>query len=163
MIITIPARTRTSGMRLSVEEQIFIIWARYQHWTLRATARVLPAHRQTVKKYLESLGDNPKLILVLPLIHEWGRNQFQCLLCLAVRETVVRAVRHAVAHAVPDEVARYANLAGIKSPRDAPGMMGDDTLEIVVQRREQAPLGRIRRPARRLGWRWRWPWRWRQG
>ena len=105
------AKDRT---RLSVEDQLLIVWGTYKGWNRKRIAEKIPASRTTVWRHQRLWEEEPTLLLDLPILAQLSESRFRCEICGETRKTGTKIYRHVLAHVVPDDIARFTSLKEYK-------------------------------------------------
>jgi len=98
------------------DDRLLILWGASRGWTIRKIAAPLPASQTTVKNYKAKIFDNPVSVFDLPVLVETGPKAFQCRLCGESRGSRAKAMRHVLAHILPEEIARGVPLNRVAKP-----------------------------------------------
>ena len=102
--------------RLDDDDKMLILWGASRGWTVKKIAMALPAGQTTVKNYKAQIFENPVLVFDLPVVMETGPKAFRCSLCGERRGSRAKAMRHVLAHILPEEIARGVNLSRKAKP-----------------------------------------------
>ena len=105
------AKDRT---RLSVEDQLLIVWGTYKGWNRKRIAEKITASRLTVWRHQRLWEEEPTLLLDLPILAQLSESRFRCEICGERRKTRTKIYRHVLAHVVPDDIARFTSLKEYK-------------------------------------------------
>ena len=84
-------------------------------WTIKKIALTLPASQTTVKNFRTKIFDDPASVFELPVLVEIAPKSHQCRLCGESRESRLKAMRHVLAHILPEEIARECPWMGFTS------------------------------------------------
>ena len=102
--------------RLDDDDRLLILWGSSRGWTNKKIALALPASQTTVKNYKAKVFDDPVSVFNLPVLVETGPKAHQCRLCGEHRGSRAKAMRHVLAHILPEEVARGVPLNSVAKP-----------------------------------------------
>ena len=106
-----------SKSHLSVDEKHTVIWGMTRGWSVEKTARAIGRGGSTVWRYRNKIATYPKLVFSeLNLYVQLAPHSFQCRICGESRSTRTKAMRHVLAHILPEEIARGVPLAGLRKP-----------------------------------------------
>ncbi len=105
------AKDRT---RLSVEDQLLIVWGTYKGWNRKRIAGKIPASRLTVWRHQRLWEEEPTLLLNLPILAQLSESRFRYEICGETRKTRTKIYRHVLAHGVPDDIARFTSFKEYK-------------------------------------------------
>ena len=100
------SRPRQRHDRLDDDDKLLILHGTSRGWTVKKIALTLPSSETTVKTFRTKIFEDPELIFDLPVLVEIGPRSHQCRLCGESRGSRVKAMRHVLAHILPDEIAR---------------------------------------------------------
>ena len=101
---------------LDDDDRLLIVWGTSRGWTIKKIAMALPASEKTVKSYKARIFDDPVSLFDLPVLVETGPKAYQCRLCGERRGSRAKAMRHVLAHSLPEEIARGVNLSRVAKP-----------------------------------------------
>jgi len=110
------ARARRKGARLTVDDELAILGGLAEGRTFTAIAKALSAVPRTVSNYWKKIVADPTWVFHLPVIHQTGRKGHQCELCAECLPTRIKAMRHVLAHLLPDDIAKHVPLSHIPKP-----------------------------------------------
>ena len=99
-----PARQKHD--HLDDDDKLLILFGTARAWTIKKIALTLPASQTTVKTFRAKIFDDPASVFDLPVLAEIGPKSHQCRLCGERRESRFKAMRHVLAHILPEEIAR---------------------------------------------------------
>ena len=102
--------------RLDDDDRLLILWGASRGWTIKKIAMALPASQTTVKSFKAKIFDNPVSVFDLPVLMETGPKAHQCRLCGESRGSRAKAMRHVLAHILPEEIARGVPLNRVAKP-----------------------------------------------
>ena len=102
--------------RLDDDDRMLILWGTSRGWTIKKIAMALPASQTTVKNYKAQIFDDPVSLFDLPMLVETGPKAYQCRLCGERRGSRAKAMRHVLAHILPEEIARGVDLSRVAKP-----------------------------------------------
>ena len=108
--------TRQKHERLNDDDRLLIVWGASRGWTIKKSAMALPASQSTVKNYQAKVFDDPVSVFNLPVLAETGPKAHQCRLCGENRGSRANAMRHVLAHILPEEIARGVPLNSVAKP-----------------------------------------------
>jgi len=109
-----PARQKHE--HLDDDDKTLILWGTSRGWTIRKIALTLPASQTTVKNFRAKIFEDPASVFELPVLVTTGPKAHQCRLCGESRESRTKAMRHVLAHILPEEIARGVPLDGLHKP-----------------------------------------------
>ena len=109
-----PARQKHD--RLDDDDKLLILFGTARAWTIKKIALTLPASQTTVKNFRTRIFDDPVSVFDLPVLMETGPKAHQCRLCGEIRVSRTKAMRHVLAHILPEEIARGVPLDGLHKP-----------------------------------------------
>ena len=102
--------------RLDDDDRLLILWGTSRGWTIKKIAMALPASQTTVKNFKAKIFDEPVSVFDLPVLVETGPKAYQCRLCGESRGSRAKAMRHVLAHILPEEIARGVPLNRVAKP-----------------------------------------------
>ena len=91
---------------IEITLRLLILHGTSRGWTVKKIAMTLPASQTTVKSFRAKIFDDPALVFELPVLVEMTPKSYQCRLCGESRGSRVKAMRHVLAHILPEEMAR---------------------------------------------------------
>ena len=109
-----PARQKHD--RLDDDDKMLILFGTSRAWTIKKIALTLPASQTTVKNFRAKIFDDPASVFELPVLVEVALKSHQCRLCGESRGSRAKAMRHVLAHILPEEIARGVPLDGLYKP-----------------------------------------------
>ena len=101
---------------LDDDDKLLILFGTARAWTIKGIALTLPASQTTVKNFRAKIFDDPASVFELPVLVETGPKAHQCRLCGESRGSRIKAMRHVLAHILPEEIARGVPLDGLHKP-----------------------------------------------
>ena len=110
-------RSREGGGRLrslTDDDRILVIWGWSNGWTGAEIARKIPCNKITVYNFKRAALDDLRLIFDLPLLLQLEPRKFECQMCMEVRNTRIKCMRHVLSHFLPIEMAKTAPVEGIE-------------------------------------------------
>ena len=107
---------RQKHQRLDDDDRMLILWGTSRGWTIRNLARTLPSSQTTIKNFRAKIFEDPASVFELPVLLEIGPKSHQCRLCGESRGSRAKAMRHVLAHVLPEEIARGVPLNGLRKP-----------------------------------------------
>lgn len=107
---------RLKHAHLDDEDKLVILWGLSRGWAAGKIARALPASPGTVKNFKNRIFQDPGLVFQLPVLAQAGPKSHQCQLCGESRPSRMKAMRHVLAHFLPDEMARGVPLEHCQNP-----------------------------------------------
>ena len=102
--------------RLDDDDRLLILWGASRGWTNRKIAMALPASQTTIKNFRARIFNDPVSVFNLPVLVETGPKAHQCRLCGEIRGSRAKAMRHVLAHILPEEIARGVPLNRVAKP-----------------------------------------------
>ena len=102
--------------RLDDDDKLLILHGTTRGWTIKKIALTLPASQTTVKNFRGKIFEDPALVFDLPVLVEIAPKVHQCRLCGESRGSRTKAMRHVLAHVLPEEIARGVPLNGVRKP-----------------------------------------------
>ena len=109
-----PARQKHD--RLDDDDKMLILFGTSRAWTIKKMALTLPASQTTVKNFRTKIFNDPMSLFELPVLVETAPKVHQCRLCGETRGSRTKAMRHVLAHILPEEIARGVPLDGLHKP-----------------------------------------------
>lgn len=97
---------------LDDDDKMLILFGTSRGWTIKKIALTLPASQTTVKSFRTKIFEDPVSVFNLPVLVETAPKAFQCRLCGESRESRAKAMRHVLAHILPEEIAKGVPLDG---------------------------------------------------
>ena len=101
---------------LEDDDKILILFGTSRAWTIKKMALTLPASQTTVKNFRTKIFNDPISVFELPVLIEIAPKTHQCRLCGESRGSRTKAMRHVLAHILPEEIARGVPLDGLRKP-----------------------------------------------
>ena len=102
--------------RLDDDDKLLILHGTSKGWTIKKIALTLPAGQTTVKNFRTKIFEDPVSVFELPVLVQTGPKAHQCRLCGESRGSRTKAMRHVLAHILPEEMARGVTLEGLHKP-----------------------------------------------
>jgi len=102
--------------RLDDDDKLLILHGTSRGWTVKKISLTLPASQTTVKSFRAKIFEDPTTMFDLPVIVETAPKAHQCRLCGESRRSRTKAMRHVLAHILPEEIARGIPLDGVRKP-----------------------------------------------
>ena len=101
---------REKGTPLTVDDKLLLLWGMYREYSLRQIGIFVSCATESVRKYRDTIFDDPLLIFELPVFVQQGPKIFRCNFCGAHKESKSHIIRHVLSHVVPAEMARDVDL-----------------------------------------------------
>ena len=101
---------------LDDDDKMLILWGTSHGWTIKKIALTLPASQTTVKNFRAKIFEDPASVFELPVLVTTGPKSHQCRLCGESRGSRIKAMRHVLAHILPEEIARGMALDSLRNP-----------------------------------------------
>ena len=102
--------------RLDDDDKLLILHGTSRGWTIKKIALTLPASQTTVKNFRTKIFNDPVTVFGLPVLSEISPKSHLCRLCGESRGSRTKAMRHVLAHILPEEIARGVPLDGLRKP-----------------------------------------------
>jgi len=95
---------------LNVDDKLLLLWGMYREYSIRQIGLFVQCSIESVRKYRDTVLDDPLLIFDLPVYVQQGPKIYRCNFCGAHKESKSNIIRHVLSHVVPAEMARDVDL-----------------------------------------------------